>query len=317
MTNNKDYYKILHLTEEDKKLSNDEFSKKLKSSYRQLSKKYHPDIEGGSEEKFKEINEAYEILGDSQSRAGYDNPQFGINNPFQGTQFEDLFQNFFNRGAEQRRRAPDKVVELEIGVLESYTGIASKVIKYERNYACEECSGKGGDKTQCSTCNGSGYRTQRVGNQFVSQIISTPCTSCSGNGFTISNACKKCSGKGYNAGTENLTISIPKGVDTGNYMKVPSYGDYQEGIFGDLVLKIKIIPEGNFEKNGNDLIYNQFFDLKELNTITSLSIPHPSGELSIKLPEDFNTSIPLRVNGKGFAGGDLYIKLIVKFKRSK
>jgi molecular chaperone DnaJ len=96
-------------------------------------------------------------------------------------------------------------------------------------------------------------------------------------------------------------------------------GDYNNGIYGNLVIRVKMAPEGNFEKSGNDLVYNAFLNLEDLSN-DSLEIPHPSGSISIKIPEDFDTSKPLRVKSKGFRGngvGDLFVKLFVKFKRTK
>ena len=111
-----------------------------------------------------------------------------------------------------------------------------------------------------------------------------------------------------------MKIKLPHGVDEGQFFKMQGKGDFSNGIYGNLIIKIKIVPENNFEKNMNDLIYNAYLNLDDLKKDT-FEVSHPVGKMNIKLPNDFDTSKPLRVKSKGFNGGDLFIKLHVKFKR--
>ena len=113
---------------------------------------------------------------------------------------------------------------------------------------------------------------------------------------------------------EKIKIKLPQGVDESQFLKLQGNGDYNNGNYGNLVLKVNIVPENNFEKMGNDLIYNAYFNLEELQKET-FEIPHPSGSIKISFPDEFDTSKPLRVKNKGFNGGDMFVKQFVKFKR--
>lgn len=302
------YYEILGV---DEKATQQD----IKKAYKKLAMEHHPD-KGGSEEKFKSISQAYEILGDESKRAQYDNQR---NNPFSTfgggfNPFEDLFQrnDFFNQ---RRKVVPDRVIEVEIGVVESYLGV-EKFVEYNKLTTCESCNGEGGEKTICNSCHGTGRIIRTMGTGMFIQRIQTTCDRCSGNGFVYSKTCQTCSGRTNTPKKETLKIKFPHGVDDGQMLKIPNKGDFVRGQNGDLILKVKIVSEKNFEKSGMDLIYNAFFDLNDLNK-ENYTIPHPSGELSIKIPELFDTSKPLRVKNKGFHNtGDLFIKMFVKFQRN-
>ncbi len=307
---NKDYYEILGINEN---VNQDE----IKRVYRELSKKHHPD-KGGDENKFKEISEAYEVLGDPDKRSQYDNqrrnPFGGGFDPFGGgfNPFGDMFANMQHR---QRKRAvPDKIIEVIIGAVESFKG-GEKTITYSRNHKCGGCNGDGGEKVTCSTCNGDGFITQQIGTGLFTQIMRQPCNSCGGKGFTYKTTCGTCHGNTTTSNIETITIKLPHGIDEGQFLKVQGKGDFKDGMYGNLVIKVKIQPEGDFEKSLDDLIFNAYFDLTTIKN-DKIIVPHPLGEISIKLPEVFDTSKPLRVRGKGYHNrGDLYIKLFVKFKR--
>jgi molecular chaperone DnaJ len=135
----------------------------------------------------------------------------------------------------------------------------------------------------------------------------------------ITKKCVTCNGQSTISTTESISIKLPHGVDTGQSFRIQGKGDFSNGVYANLVLRLNIIPEKDFEKNGNDLIFNQFFNLEDLNK-TTIEVPHPSGNISITLPEDFDTSRPLRIRSKGFrinGEGDLYVKQHVRFKRKK
>jgi DnaJ-class molecular chaperone len=225
------------------------------------------------------------------------------------------FEDMFNQMHTQRKRAvPDKIIEVVVGAVESYKG-GEKNITYTRNHNCGGCNGSGGERINCSTCGGQGVITQQIGTGLFTQIIRQSCGSCGGRGFSYKTTCGTCHGSTTTSSVETISIKLPNGIDEGQFLRVQGKGDYKDGMYGNLVVKVKIVPENNFEKSMDDLIYNAYFDLNSLKQ-DSVKVPHPLGEISIKLPGEFDTSKPLRVKSKGYHGrGDLYIKLFVKFKR--
>lgn len=313
----KNYYEILGV-------SKDASIEEIKKVYRKLAIQYHPD-KGGDENKFKEIAEAYEILSDDNKRREYnfklENPQmsgFGGRNPFGGG-FEDIFSQMFGGNPfsnAQRRRTPDKIIDVQITVIESFKGV-DRDIEYSRKSECRTCKGSGGEKTGCLVCSGQGHITQRVGTGMFQQILRTVCNSCQGRGYIITNKCSTCSGTGTQDNIDRIRVNIPKGMDDKQMLKIEGMGDIFNGTPGNLIIRINLINKDNFEKNGNDLIYNVFFTLDDLKK-NEFEVPHPSGSLSIKFPKEFNTQIPLRIRGKGFVTnmtGDLYVKMNVKYSR--
>lgn len=306
----KDYYQILEVPET---ASADE----IKKSYRKMSKQYHPDVNPNGTDKFKEITEAYETLSDTEKRNLYDQQR---KNPFGfsggGMDINDLLNNLFNQGRPRRPQAPEKIINVALGVVDSFLGI-NKQITYLRNVACNSCGGNGGERKKCVECSGSGMKVKRTGNGFFSQTIQTICNSCGGNGTNIINACFSCSGNGFKVQTENINMNLPIGVQSGMMYRVQGKGDFKNGMYGDLIVRINVEPQNNFERIDDDLVYTKIFNLEDLK-LDKIEIPHPSGNLTVNLPETFDTSIPLRVKGKGFRGnrlGDLLIKMVVKFKK--
>lgn len=306
----KDYYKILEVEE---KMSEEE----IKKSYRTLSKRYHPDVNPDGTEKFKEIAEAYEVLGNKDKRAQYDATK---NNPYGGTQFEDIFSQMFGGGVppgfrqQRRKAAPDKVIKVQITPLESFKG-NEKTIQYMKDNHCAVCSGSGGEQQKCNTCAGSGFQIKTFGTGFMTQQIRTACQTCGGNGYTLVHRCYNCDGRGIKSSLNDIKIQLPIGVDNGEYIKVQDAGDFRNGEYGDLIIQVELIGKDGYEKIGNDLIYNLCLNLEEIQQ-DKYTIPHPDGELNMVSPKIFDTSKPLRLKGKGYKGGDMYVKLQAKFERS-
>lgn len=303
----KNYYKILEVEEN---ASADE----IKKSYRKLASKYHPDKNPDGEEKFKEIAEAYETLGNPKKKEEYDNRG---KNPFQGTQYEEMFSQMFGNGnpfQQQRRKvAPDKIVKVQISPIESYKG-EEKRIQYMKDVHCEVCNGNGGERQVCGTCNGEGHQVKAFGTGFMRQYIKTACPTCAGRGYTLVHKCHSCDGRGTKQTAGDVKFILPKGVDSGQYLKIEKGGDFKNGEYGDLVVQIEVVPKGGFEKVNNDLIYNLFLDLEQVKQDKYL-IEHPDGNLMIDSPKIFDTSRPLRLRNKGYIGGDMYVKLHVKFDK--
>jgi molecular chaperone DnaJ len=306
--NQDNFYKVLGVNE-------NATQEEIKKAYRKLAIEHHPD-KGGNEDTFKKISEAYDTIGDETKRQQYNNRR---NNPFGGmggngfNPFEDLFggASFYNQ---RKRVVPDKVIEVEIGTLESFNAV-EKIITYVRNEVCGSCNGEGGEKTTCGSCNGDGFIIQKIGGSMFQQVVRQMCNRCRGNGFVYLKTCGGCHGETTKPVNESLKIKLPHGVDDGQFLKVQGKGDYSNGVYGNLVVRVKVVPENSFEKIGEDLIYNAFFDLNDLQK-DSYDVPHPQGPLSIKLPKSFDTSKPLRLKAKGFYNtGNLFVKLFVRFER--
>jgi DnaJ-class molecular chaperone len=288
----------------------------IKKAYKKLAVQHHPD-KGGNEETFKKISEAYDTLGNPEKKQQYDLQK---NNPFGGGDGFDpfsMFSNMFNNMGGGQRKNPDKVVNLKVGVFEAYRG-GRKSVSYMRNDKCDVCYGTGGDKETCKPCQGQGYFTQRVGNGFFQTIQRSTCQACNGKGFRYTKACYSCNGSTNMVKMQNIDIELPRGVDDGTFFKSHGGGDYSNGSYGDLLFKVEVVSENNFDKVGADLVYNYDFTVDSLND-EKINIPHPDGSLQIDFPNDLETKKPLRVKGKGFYrdGSDLYVKFNFKHKKLK
>lgn len=318
----KNYYDILGI-------SKDASADEIKKAYRNLSKKYHPDVNPDGEEQFKNIAEAYDVLSDPQKKQTYDiggDPN-GRNQFGGGMGFEDFLRNMgfngnpFENGNPSFKRkptAPDKIINVDVTPIESYMA-PSKTITYRRNVECGGCNGSGGDKQTCNTCKGSGMITQVMGSGFFQQVVQSHCPTCKGRGTFIVRACNSCNATGTVGEMKTITVDIHHGVDDGEFYRLENAGDYHNGTYGNLLLKIRLVPEPLWEKMGDDLVYHNIVDYQGL-MAESFEVPHPAGKISIKYPDQFDTSSPLRIKGKGYKKsrvGDMYVKNFVKFKKSE
>ena len=148
----------------------------------------------------------------------------------------------------------------------------------------------------------------------MTQQIRTSCGTCGGRGYTLIHRCYNCGGNGVKPNTHEINIKLPIGVDSGQYLKLADLGDFRNGEYGDLVIQIEVVAQDGFEKINNDLIYNLFLNLEEAKQDT-FTIPHPNGNLIMNALKTFDTSKPLRLRGKGYPGGDMFVKLNVKFDK--
>lgn len=304
------YYEILGVSE-------DATQDDIKKAYRQLSKQYHPDVNPNGEEKFKEISEAYENIGDESKRTNYDNAR---KNPFaDGMGGFDIHSMFEHMMGQNRRppKAPDKIVEVVLTPVESFFGI-KKDIEFDSFEKCDPCNGSGGERSVCNTCKGRGVVIQVLGTGLFMQQIQMTCNQCNGHGFIISIKCNTCNGIGVNKNHQKFNVSIPKNIDDGDFLRLKDRGDFNPNlkIKGDVILKVVMDNSGNFEKVGMDLILKKKLDIFDLMISDSVSIEHPEGELLIKLPDSVDTEKPLRIPNKGFSNenqkGNFYIKISVK-----
>jgi molecular chaperone DnaJ len=340
----KDYYSILGLS---KNASADD----IKAAFRKLARQYHPDVckEPGADVRFKEINEAYQVLGDPNKKVQYD--RFGhVGGPgagfdFSGINFDDLFQGFpgaspfgdlgdifetFLGGTgsrRQRSRAPQKGTDLRydlsITLEEAFSGL-EKDIDVQHLKLCEKCKGIGAEPgsqvKKCAVCNGSGTLRQTQRTMFGSFSAAVPCASCSGRGEVITNPCKTCKGAGRVRSTSRIKVKVPQGIDAGYRLRVEGEGDAVQkgGIPGDLYVYISVKPHSRFKRQGNDL-----FVLEKIDFVTAIlgddvDIPLFDEKIKLKIPSGTQPNTVFRQRGKGMprlhgsGRGDLFIEVQVE-----
>lgn len=335
----RDYYEVLGL---QKGASEDE----IKKAFRKLAIKYHPDKNQGdkeSEEKFKEINEAYQVLSDPQKKAQYD--QFGttdFNGQGQGGGFDpsdfggfgDIFETFFGGGGgfggggQRRRTGPRRGADLEYAMdltfEEAVFGV-EKEISVMRTENCDVCEGSGAKKgshpSTCSTCHGSG--TVRVQRQtlFGNMVQETVCGTCQGTGEVISDPCDNCKGKGQVRQRRKILVSVPAGVDTNNVIPLRGQGDQgaKGGPAGDLHIVLRVRPHKTFVRKGNDIYVDTHIGFSDAALGKEITVPTVDGDVSYEIPEGTQSGTLFRLKGKGVpfvnsrnnARGDQYVNVIV------
>lgn len=285
-------------------VSKDATQEQIKKAYRQKSKQYHPDINPDGADKFKEISEAYEVIGNVEKRKNYDNPQ--RQNPF--GDFNDPFASFFDR-FRNNFNGPQKIITVNLTPEEVFKGVKKEIV-FQKNEKCDSCGGVGGQKVICKSCNGHGIINDNSNGIFS---MGRMCNDCQGSGYQIENKCFKCNGKGLNGKFEKLMINIPANVNHNDTLQVRGKGDFIMGKgYGNLLLKINIKKENGFEKIGNDLLLNFNIDIKDFISKKSIEVSHPDGRLNIPLPDEISTERPLRIKNKGYGNnGNFLIRLIV------
>jgi molecular chaperone DnaJ len=324
----------------------------IKKAYRKLAMKYHPDRnsgdDGGAEEKFKDIQQAYAVLSDENKRAAYDKFghaafQGGSSGPggaggpggfggfgagFDTNIFDDLFENIFSggrrAGGSQRtqtsgHRGSDLQYNLELSLEEVAAGKQVE-LNLPRYSSCKTCTGSGAKKgstpKSCETCNGIGQVRMQQG--FFS--IQQTCPDCHGEGRVISDPCNICHGEGRVRETKILNVKIPEGVDTGDRVRVNGEGEggVRGGGPGDLYVQIKVKPHAIFQREGINLQCEIPVSFVTLSLGGSVDVPTLDGKVSLKIPEETQTGKVLRLRGKGIksvrgAGvGDLLCKVVAE-----
>lgn len=343
----KDYYKVLGV---DKSASQDE----IKSAYRKLAKQYHPDLHPGDEaaaEKFKEINEAYSVVGDADKRAKYDrgemDDQFGGGsgfNPFGGqggfsaSGFDDLFNMFtggfgFGGGSRGGRKAQqagsDVTVNVELTFMEAVLG-CKKSIKFSRVEKCKTCGGTGAKDDSCvktcDKCNGSGQVRQTYTTVFGQQTVIGQCDKCHGTGTIVTDTCKTCGGKGVSSVSRTIDVTIPAGVEDGTVLQLSGEGNAARGknsVNGNLLLVVSVKPSKLFKRDGMDLFVTVPVTFQTAACGGEIEIPSPDGVFIHKLGEGTVNGDTLRFRGKGVKGrrgtlsaGDLYATIEVEVPKT-
>jgi len=320
-------------------VSRDATPETIKSAYRKLARQYHPDVNPDNpdaEEKFKEVSEAYSILSDSDKRARFD--QFGTvddqaggfnpNDFFADGGFGDIFEAFFGNGAAGRSRrggvqdGEDVRADTTITLKDVLTGV-DRPIKYRRRRTCTTCSGKGtadgSDPTTCGQCNGQGA-VMRVQQTFMGSVrTSVTCPACSGRGATISNPCGTCQGQGREVAEEEVTISIPPGVDDGSTLRVSGRGSdgVKGGHPGDLYVAIDIKNDEKFVREGPNLFTAVDLTFAQVAIGDSISIDGLTGPLEIQVEQGTQPGQQLRIKAEGLprlhggTRGDLMVQVNV------
>ncbi|MBE6718708.1 MAG: molecular chaperone DnaJ [Ruminococcaceae bacterium] len=335
--NKRDYYEVLGV---DK--SSDEQS--IKKAYRKLAKQYHPDMNPGdkeAEKKFKEINEAYAVLSDSEKKARYDqyghagvDPNmggggYGDFGGFGGFDFGDIFSSFFGGGQSSysRRNAPERGDDLRAHLTISFEEAVfgcKKEITYNRIEMCEDCSGSGAQKgtsaETCKTCGGSGQ--VRVTQRTALGMFQTTktCDACGGKGKIIKSPCTNCRGTGYVRVKKNVEVSIPVGIDDGNTVIVRNMGNAGRngGGYGDLYVTVSVRPHTVFERNGYDIYCDVPVTFVEAALGAEIDIPTLEGKIKYTIPEGTQTDTRFTLRGKGIQSprsknkGDLIFRVIVE-----
>lgn len=326
----KDYYELLGI-------SKDADETQIKKAYRKLAMKYHPDKNPGdklAEEKFKEINEAYEILSNPEKRKLYD--QYGHSaftqggagptgyGSFQGFSFEDLVNEMFGgafgggggfggfdpfgssssyRGA-RATRGNDIYLEVELSFEEAAFG--KKVdIEYLRTEECKHCHGTGGEpgskKQTCPTCNGTGMMEKRQQTLFGMSVVRSVCSTCKGKGSTYSQDCTVCKGKTRVRKRIKKNITIPAGVENGNQMNLRGEGDLGNngGPRGDVLVLIRTKPHQYFKREGTSVLYQLTISFPQAVFGDEVTIPTIDGKIKMTIPEGAPNGKVLKVKGKG------------------
>jgi len=306
---NKDYYKTLNINSNS---STDE----IKKAFRNLSKTHHPD-KGGDENRFKEISEAYDTLGNEEKRREYDHQR---SNPFHGRQhhgggpnMDDLFNQFFNRGGQQQQVKKGRNLNIPLTVsLEDVFFGHTKKLRYSREVKCGTCKGTGGNSHTCHICKGHGHVENVVGNAFFRQIRREVCNQCQGSGKIIVQACNECGAKGTVTTESTVDFKLPTDLMTGQFYTFRNLGDeIENGVAGDLGIQVVIERHPHFTVRDADIIYEVKIPILQMLVGTHIQIPFFTGPISIKIPPLSDIKRNFNVRGKGMRTkhgvGDLII----------
>ena len=337
----RDYYEVLGVA---KSATDDE----IKRAYRGLAKKYHPDMNPGDKEaeaKFKEANEAYDVLSDKDKRAKYD--QFGHTafdpsmgggagyggfGGFSGGDFDfgDIFSSFFGGGGSSRSRrnmpidGEDVATRITINFEEAAFG-CKKEVTFARVEACTECGGSGAEKgtkpETCSTCRGTGSVTVRQQTMLGYMQTQRPCQECHGTGKIIKNPCKNCNGKGFVKVNKKLEVSIPAGIDNMQRIVLRGQGSAGRngGDNGDLIIEVRVKKHDIFTRDGNNLYCDVPITFTEAALGAEIGIPILGGKPErYEIPPETQSGTSFTLKGKGIPDinskrrGDLIITVLVE-----
>ena len=325
-----DYYEILEISKNADK-------GEIKKAYRQLAMRFHPDKNPGdaeAEEKFKAINEAYQVLGDDEKRSIYDKyGKAGLEGRAGGGfgGFDDLssvFEEMFGFGRSQsRKKEPsykynlDMLIELEVEFNEAVFG-AKKTVKYKYKKGCESCNATGalnGKLDSCSYCKGSGQVTFKQGFMTFAQT----CPQCNGSGKTASKKCTKCNGSSFEEISDSLEVNIPEGVDDGNRIRVSGRGNIApDNTRGDLYIQMQVKEDKHFIRNGNDIYLELPVFFTSIILRDTIKIKSLRGELELKIPAGASDKQQIKFRNEGVKSvrsnqkGDFIVQIKIVYPES-
>lgn len=333
--NKRDYYETLGL----KKGASEA---EIKSAFRNLAKKYHPDVnkESGAEAKFKEVQEAYSVLSDTSKKAQYDQMghQAYSNNSNMGGgaggfnsadfDFGDIFSDIFGssfgfdfggRGNSRSRKQKGRDVSVSITIsFEEAVFGTEKSITLDVYEECEECSGVGGFGEQhCPTCGGSGSVASEQRTMFGSFMTKTTCPTCKGNGVVFDRKCNTCNGKGIQKVKKTIKINVPAGVNNGNQLRVAGKGEagVNNGPNGDLYVEFTVKEHSIFNRDNDDIYFELPITLTEAVLGAKKDIPTLYGDVTLSIPSGSQSNDKHRLKGKGVENvstkrkGDMFVIL--------
>ena len=337
--NKRDFYEVLGV---QKGASDDE----IKKAYRKMAKQYHPDLHPGdaeAEAKFKEVNEAYEILSDADKKARYDqyghagvDPNFGaggFGGGFNDFDLGDIFGSIFGGGfggfgggGRSNRNAPrqgERIVESVNITFEEAAFGCSKEVSVSRIEHCDECGGSGcADGTTpevCSQCGGSGTVLRQQRTAFGVMQTSAECPNCRGKGKIIHQPCQRCKGQGLIRRNKKVTVDIPAGIDNGQSINLRGQGHagLNGGPSGDLYISVNVMPHEHFQREGTSVYYEMPITFVQAALGAEVEVPTLDGKVKYNIPEGTQTGSVFRLRGKGIpylrssGRGDQYVTVNV------
>jgi len=334
----KDYYQILGL---QKGASREE----VKKAFRKMASQYHPDKKTGDEEKYKEVTEAYAVLGDEKKKAEYDTYGHSFQGAgggggqgfggfdFSGFQqgagggFEfdlnDIFQNFgFGGGGQQSRRGRDVSIDINLNFQESIFGVTRKLLITKKNL-CKECDGtgakKGTEMSSCSTCNGQGKVRENRNSIMGSFTTVRECSTCRGTGKIPKDRCGHCAGAGIARTEEEISIKVPAGIQNGEVIRMTGRGEAMaNGQPGDLYIKVHVEQHATIKRDGSTLTSKLPIKLTDALLGATYSVETLDGPINIKIPAGITHGELLRIKNKGVpigggsSRGDFMVKVSIE-----
>ncbi len=313
-----DYYQVLGV-------ARDADDSTIKRAYRELARRHHPDVADDkttAEHRFKEINEAYEVLSDSQKRANYDRfGHAGVNGgasadmgfgPFGGEGFGDIFDMFFGAAragaSQQRRNGPargnDLRYDVEITLEEAFAG-TTREVTFRHLTACARCRGSGAEPNTlvvpCDRCGGSGMQRQVRQTPLGQFVTQTTCSKCAGDGQIVQTPCTTCRGRGRIEDQKTLQVRIPAGVDDGSRIKISGSGEagMRGGPDGDLYVYLSVMPHRLFRRDGLDVMVDVPISFPQAALGGEIHVPSLDGEVPLSLAAGTQSGSQYRLRGRG------------------
>jgi len=329
MPTKRDYYEVLGI-------GRNATDEEIRKAFRKLAFKYHPDHnhEAGAEGRFKEVNEAYEVLSDPDKRAAYDRFGHGGAEGFFGRGFEgfdfggfgDIFDAFFGRTTTATRQAPQQGADLRYRTtitLEEAAFGTEKEIKISRIENCSQCQGvgckPGSQLSRCPNCNGTGQVRRTQQSIFGRFTNITTCSRCHGEGRIITEPCPQCRGTGKEKRQRNILVKIPAGVDDGSQIRLRGEGDAgtRGGPSGNLYIAVSVEQHELFTRDGDDIIYELPINFAQAALGAEVEVPTLDGEVKLKVPAGSQTGKVFQLKNKGIlhlhrnGRGDQLVRLLV------